>query len=291
MTLGRDPGRACFDGAFDAGLADGAQRGQRRVCGEQVTHSGLVEALADRTFQRRGDAGQGIAQAVGQPRLIGGQVDVEAIEHPQLRQQVIRAGIQPVDLLAPGPAGIGQHVGIAAVGFGLARIQVGGTAHHQPRHIRHRHTAAGRPPPVRAGRSSLAGRSPGPVSRAGRHGPAAPPGPPDRWPRPGRTAAPRHCPGHRRSARPCQRPARPTHPPAPVWPPKPLPPLFCLVRCAGRPPVVRSPSSTLRISDQAACPHQRFTHQRCRRQHPPGHHDCRGQMSHTGTAGLPRPRP
>ena len=135
--------RACFDGAFDAGLADGAQRGQRRVCGEQVTHSGLVEALADRAFQRRGDAGEGIAQAVGQPRLIGSQVDVEAIEHPQLRLQVISAGVQPVDLLAPGAAGVGQHVGIAAVGLGLARIQVGGTAHHQPRYIRHRHTAPG----------------------------------------------------------------------------------------------------------------------------------------------------
>jgi hypothetical protein len=28
---------------------------------------------------------------------------------------------------------------------------------------------------------------------------------------------------------------------------------------------------------EAACPHQRFTHQRCRRQHPPGHDYCRGQ--------------
>ena len=54
--------------------------------------------------------------------------------------------------------------------------------------------------------------------------------------------------------------------------------------------MVRSPSSTLRTSDQAACPHQRSTHRLCRRQHPPGHRQLQGVMSHTGTAGLPRPK-
>jgi hypothetical protein len=36
----------------------------------------------------------------------------------------------------------------------------------------------------------------------------------------------------------------------------------------------------------AACPHQRFTHQRCRRQHPQAMTTA-GAKSHTGTAGLP----
>jgi hypothetical protein len=45
----------------------------------------------------------------------------------------------------------------------------------------------------------------------------------------------------------------------------------------GRPSMVRLPSSTLRISDRAACPHQTFTHRPCRWQHPPGHPYCRGQ--------------
>ena len=164
VTLAAIRGERALMVALDPGLAGGAQRGQRRVLGQQVTDAGLVQPVADRPFQRRGDAGQGVAQPVGQPGLVGGQVDVEAVEHPQLREQLVRAGVQPVDLLAPGAAGVGEHVGVAPVGLGLAGIQVGGAAHHQPRHIRHRHAAGGRPPPGRAGRSSRAGRSPGPAS-------------------------------------------------------------------------------------------------------------------------------
>ncbi len=68
-----------------------------------------------------------------------------------------------------------------------------------------------------------------------------------------------------------------------------LPSSVSVSTCSGRPSVARSPSSTLRTSDQAACPHQRFTHRPRRRQHPPGHQPLQGAMSHTDTAGLPRP--
>ena len=45
--------------------------------------------------------------------------------------------------MAPGAAGVGQHERVAAVGLGLTRVEVGGAAHDQPRHVRHRHAAAG----------------------------------------------------------------------------------------------------------------------------------------------------
>ena len=102
-----------------------------------------MQPFTHRPFQGRGDAGQRVAQAVGQPGLVGGQVDVKAVEDPQLREQLIRAGVQPVHLLAPGPAGVGEDVGVAPVGLGLAGIQVRGAAHHQARHIRHRDAPAG----------------------------------------------------------------------------------------------------------------------------------------------------
>ena len=53
-----------------------------------------------------GDAGQRVTQAVRQPGGVRGQVDVEPVEDPQLREQLIRAGIQPVHLLAAGPGGV-----------------------------------------------------------------------------------------------------------------------------------------------------------------------------------------
>ena len=78
--LGGDPRRAGLDGPLDAGLAGGAQRGQRRVLHQQVADPGLAQPLAEGPFQGRGDAGQRVAQPVGQPGRVGGQVDVEAVE-------------------------------------------------------------------------------------------------------------------------------------------------------------------------------------------------------------------
>ena len=39
---------------------------------------------------------------------------------------------------------LAEHEGVAAVGLGLTRVEVGGAAHHQPGHVRHRHAAASR---------------------------------------------------------------------------------------------------------------------------------------------------
>ena len=91
-----------------------------------------------------GDRRERVAQPAGQPGRVSGQVDVVAVEDAQRGQQLIGAGIQPVHLLAAGPAGIGQHVRVAPVGLGLTGIQIRGPAHHQARNIRHRHSPPGR---------------------------------------------------------------------------------------------------------------------------------------------------
>ncbi len=78
-------------------------------------------------------------------------------------QQLVGAGVEPVHLFAPGPAGVGDDERVPLVGLRLAGVQVGRSAHHQPRHIGHRHLPALGRRPGRAGRSSRAGRSPSPT--------------------------------------------------------------------------------------------------------------------------------
>ena len=126
--------------------AAATRRGQRlrcRVAGEQVPCPRIVEFGTQYALQGRGETGEGVAQPVREPRAIGGEVDVVAVENAQLLQEFVVAGVEPVHLVAPGAAGVGQHERIAAVGLGLTRVEVGGTAHHQTRHVRHRHAAAG----------------------------------------------------------------------------------------------------------------------------------------------------
>jgi hypothetical protein len=43
--------------------------------------------------------------------------------------------VQPVDLFASGPAGVGKDVDILPVGLGLTRLQVRGAADHQARRV------------------------------------------------------------------------------------------------------------------------------------------------------------
>ena len=222
---------------------------------------------------------------------VGGQVDVEAVEDPQLGEQLIGAGVEPVHLLAPGPAGVGQHVGVAPVGLGLTGIQIRGAAHHQARHVRHRHARAGRRPPGRAGRSSRAGRSPGPACHAGRPGPAAPP---DRaWSLATARANNRSPSSSRTSAKCSSLPtSSPTH----------------TSTCAGV--ATDAPSSAVlpghvhgkAVHGALAVIH--LTNQRSSRMSPsevhaptvpaatpPRPYQLQGAMSHTGTAGLPKPEP
>ena len=49
------------------------------------------------------------------------EVGVVAVENAQLLQEFVVAGVEPVHLVAPGAAGVGQHERVAAVGLGLTR--------------------------------------------------------------------------------------------------------------------------------------------------------------------------
>ena len=271
-------------------LARCSQGAQGRVLGQQVPHAGLVQAGTQRPFQGRRDAGQSIAAPVGQSGLVRGQVDVETVEDPEAFEELVGAGIEPVHLFASGPAGIGDHVGVAFVGLGLARIQVGGPAHHQPRHVRHRQLSASS-----HGQGELSDRAGLVDHQSGR---AVLGGPVQQRLQGGLVVD--QAAGEEPLASVVEdlgevllladvQPDPHVHL-APAWPPAWSPFLVPVSTCSGRPSMVRSPSSTLRTSDQAACPHQRFTHRPRRRQHPPGHQPLQGAMSHTDTAGLPRPQ-
>ena len=142
MSLGRrQPRRAGLDRAGDPGPASGAQRRGGRELHQQVPHAAVGQSGTDGTLERWGDAGQGVAQPVGEPGDIRGQVDVEPVEHPELVEQLVAADIEPVDLTAAHASGVRDHERIAAVGLGLTRIQVRSTAHHQAGHIGDRHAA------------------------------------------------------------------------------------------------------------------------------------------------------
>ena len=73
---------------------------------------------------------------------VRGEVGVVAVQDAELREQLVVAGVEPVHLVAPDAAGVGEDEGVAAVGLGLARVEVGGAAHDQPGHVRDRHTEA-----------------------------------------------------------------------------------------------------------------------------------------------------
>ena len=275
--LAASRGERDLDGPGRSGACPAARSArQGRVLGQQVPHPGLVQTGAQRPLQGRGDAGQRVAAPVGEPGLVGRQVDVEAVEDPQPFEQLVGAGVEPVDLFASGPAGVGDARRRRACrswprpGTGRRPGASPAPARTPPA------TSAGRATaraswaiepgwsitnpgvPCSAARSSNASRAAWSLTtlRANSRSPSS-----------SRTSAkcsslPTSSPTHTSTssgvANPCLLPRRP-------------------VTCSGRPSMVRSPSSTLRTSDRAACPHQRFTHRPRRRQHPPGHHCCRGQ--------------
>ena len=99
-------------------------------------------AASNEQLQGRGNACQGISQPIREPCGVGREVGVVTVEDAQLREQLVVAGVEPVHLTAPGAAGVGEHEGVATVGLGLARVEVGGAAHHQSGHVRNRDVSA-----------------------------------------------------------------------------------------------------------------------------------------------------
>ena len=186
------------------------QRSGHGMAGEEVSGARMVKPGPQHALQGRGSACQGVPQPLGEPRVVRGEVGVVTVEDAQLLDQLVVAGVKPVDLVAPGAAGVGDHEGVAVVGLGLAGVEVGDAGHEQAGHVGHRHTEA------RSDGEHEAGERAGLVDDQ-----------------------------------------------------------------------VRARSSTLRISDQDACPHRRVTHQGVPVVTPPRAVERQGALSHAGTAGLP----
>ena len=229
---------------------------------------------------------RGVAEPVGEPGQVGGEVDVEPVEHPQLAEQLVAAGVEPVDLAAADPGGVGDHERVASIGLGLARIEIGGAAHHQARHVGDRHAPSGGDRDRELGdRAGLVDHQPG-VRRARRRGPSsasrsASSLPIDR--------ANRRSPSSSRTSAKCSSlpTSSPIHTsPHPVWPP--WSPLRSF-RPGGK--AVPGALAVIHLTNQRsiACPHQRFTHPTVPVATPPRPSKRQGAMSHAGTAGLPKP--
>ena len=95
----------------------------------------MLELRADRPFQGRGDAGQGVAEAIGVTGRVRCEIDVEAVEDPELDQQVV-IDAEPVDLVSAGAGGVRDDVRVAPVGLRVARVEVGGSSHHEAGNVR-----------------------------------------------------------------------------------------------------------------------------------------------------------
>ena len=130
------------DDAGDAAAAGLGQRFGHGMAGEEVADTRMVKPGAQNALQGRGNACQGIPQPVREPCGVGREAGVVTVEDAQLREQLVVAGVEPVHLTAPGAAGVGEHEGVATVGLGLARVEVGGAAHHQSGHVGNRNAPA-----------------------------------------------------------------------------------------------------------------------------------------------------
>jgi hypothetical protein len=74
-------------------------------------------AWAENPLQRRADREQHVAQ----PGV--GEVVVMAAEHPQPVERLVR-DLEPVQPPRVCPRGVGEHEAVAAVGLGLARVEL-----------------------------------------------------------------------------------------------------------------------------------------------------------------------
>jgi hypothetical protein len=71
------------------------------------------------------------------------EVVVVAAQHAQPLERLV-VDLEPMQPACVGARGVRQHEAVAAVGLGLARVELGGAAHHQPRHVGDRHPAPAR---------------------------------------------------------------------------------------------------------------------------------------------------
>ena len=237
-------------------------------------------ACASRDPTARSSAGETLVRA-SRSRLVSRvRSAARSMSNPlrtrSLLEQLVAAGVEPVDLAAPQPGGVRDHERVAAVGLGFTRIEISGAAHHQTRHVGDRHVAGGPRRRSRAERSSRAGRSPTrrtPCSTRLRQ--QSHRGRLRRCRSTGRTT---RSPLSSNTSAKCS--SLPTSSPIHTVTSSGVATLGLLSlepSRAGRPSQVRSPSSTLRTSDRSHVPIRGSRTRPCRWQHPPGRQRDRGQ--------------
>ena len=234
---------------------------------------GMVQSGAQNALQGRGNARQRVPKPVREPRGVCGEVGVVAVEDAQLIEQLVVTSVEPVHLMAPGAAGVGEHEGVTTVGLGLARIEVGGAAHDQPGHVRDRHTEACSDGEHEAGERAGLVDDQGRVHPGPGRGRGAPRCPPRRWPRRRRTAARPRRPARQRNVLPCRCRGRSTRRCRRAFPLRLLSGASS-TRPEGRRCARRHPPYESAISSHVPIRGSRT--EQCRWQHPPGPSSDRG---------------
>nr|WP_255678302.1 hypothetical protein [Pseudonocardia sp. ICBG1142] len=134
---GQAAGQSGRSGPHRLGDPVGAELTQRLRGGrgrEQVEPAAAVEPGAEQAFQGGVDVQQGVAQPVGQPGGLSGEVVVVAGEHGEFGQGFV-VGADPAQGVRHAARGLGDDVSIAGVGLALSRVQVDDPAHHQLRKV------------------------------------------------------------------------------------------------------------------------------------------------------------
>uniref|UniRef100_UPI0030D4B502 hypothetical protein n=1 Tax=Pseudonocardia sp. D17 TaxID=882661 RepID=UPI0030D4B502 len=112
VERGQDRGRECrgqtwgtrAHGRGDPGLAEVAKGLRGRGGNEQIEHPAAVHPRPEQAFQGRVDVEQGIAQPVGQPCRLGGEVVVVAGQHGELGEGLV-IGADPAQGVGHGAGG------------------------------------------------------------------------------------------------------------------------------------------------------------------------------------------
>jgi hypothetical protein len=90
----------------DLGPSGVAEGGRGLVGGKEIADARLVEPLTNGPLKSGRDAGQRVTEPVGEPDDVRGEVDVKAVQHPELVEQLVAVAVEPVDL---GSAGAGSR--------------------------------------------------------------------------------------------------------------------------------------------------------------------------------------
>jgi len=130
-----DPGRVLAGDRGQPSASGGGQSVGAAEPGQQFQHGAGLYPWAEDPFQGGVDLGEQTPDPVGQPGGLGGEVVVVADQDGQLGQRLI-GQVDPAQGARHRPGGLGDDVGVAGVGLGRARVQVGDAPHRQPGQVR-----------------------------------------------------------------------------------------------------------------------------------------------------------